>query len=1022
MPSTAVPSYPERISLIPNSGLQFLDFAFDPAAAGRLSCDFREVPGDAERQWVLRPLEETADGDGLFDPVDKTRLTDKDEFYSIDKMKALEPFLGQWVPVPVLRFQANDGYGRPLYDEGPTNWARLWVGKAEQPEDAEDAVSRGAPYRAVLAFDTDLLPPKPVLGYLGPEPEDSEMEREFHFVHKPDDVSWFLNEGWMEQWLIALHHRALRRRKKGRALTPEDFDHACWHFAAYLTFLKVIATCCRLPAVKLVDTVSAEPRHTPVEVDLVLDIGNSRTCGILVESYSRDSFDLNQSYVLALRDLSRPDRIYREPFESRVEFAEARLGRESLSRRSRRTRAFSWVSPVRVGPEAAWLASRKRSSDGLCGLSSPKRYLWDDRPTSQLWHFNGGSLADLPDWEQDEAGGGPRPVGGPIMGFVTDEGDVIRQLAGTTAEADATFAMRASFCRSSLFTFMLHELLLQAVSQINAVDQRLQRRFSEAPRRLRRVILTVPSALPLAELRILRERADGAVKLCWDALGWANDPDRAPAEPQVLIEWDEASAAQILYLYAEIRRRYSEPARMFATLGQQRDQCGREPSLRIASLDIGGGTTDLMITTYALEAGTAITPRQEFREGFRLAGDDILEAVVERHALTAIEAGLAQAGLGDPRALLQSLFSGDRAGLSEQEKHARQIFVGQVLIPVALGMLADYEGEDSLSDRPAFDRAFADYFPGGPPPDASLAYVETAARALQSAGAEPFRLADLRFAAAPSALATTIASVIDKPLADLCEVVAAYGCDVLLLTGRPSRLAAVRDAVLSRLPVPPDRIVPLHRYLVGEWYPFRDATGRIQDPKTTAAVGAMLCVLAEGRIEGMLVRTSRMTLRSTARFVGIMNSEEKIPAEKVLVRDLGLEDDAAAMEEAPAVVEMFTPVTLGMRQLPIARWTATPLYHLDFASPEDVPRLALPLSVELKRQLRGRDTVDEASKEDFRIQSVTDAEGRSRGKGTVSLRLKTISARTDSYWLDSGILTVGVGSATNGGSARGTGA
>lgn len=1017
---SSAPPLPDRISLIPNSGLQFLDFAFDPAAVGRLSMNFREVPGDTDRQWVLRPLEETPDGDGLFDPVDQLRLSDRDEFYTVDKTQALAPFLDQWVPVPVLRFQANDSFGRPLYDPGPTNWARLWVGRVDGNEG-----DGGAPYRAVLAFDTELVPQRPALGYLGPEREDSELEREFHFVHRPDDIAWFLNEGWMEQWLIALHHRILRRRKKGRPLTPEDFDQACWHFAAYLTFLKLIAACCRPPAVKLVDTVSEEPRHTPVDVDLVLDIGNSRTCGILVESYSRDSFDLNQSYVLALRDLSRPHAVYREPFESRVEFAEARFGRETLSRRSRRVRAFAWASPVRVGPEAGWLASRKRTADGLCGLSSPKRYLWDSRPSSQLWHFNAAGEPTPDGAEDPDAAPGPRPVGGPIMGFVTDEGDVIRQLAGTTAGADATFAMRAGFCRSSLFTFMLHELLLQAISQINAVDQRLQRRFSDAPRRLRRVILTVPSALPLAELRILRDRAEGAVKLCWDALGWSEDAAHGPTEPQVLIDWDEASAAQILYLYAEIRRRYGEPARLFGTLGQVREGFGREPSLRVASIDIGGGTTDLMITTFALEAGTAITPRQEFREGFRIAGDDILEAVVERHVLPAIETGLADAGIAEPRTLLQELFSGDRAGLSEQEKHARQIFVTQVLNPVALALLSDYEGEDSLTDRPAFERAFADCFPAGAPPDETLAYVETAARRRQPAEAEPFALAALRFHVAPSALAGTIASVVDKPLADLCEVVAAYGCDLLLLTGRPSRLAAVRDAVQCRLPVPPDRIVPLHRYLVGEWYPFRDAAGRIRDPKTTAAVGAMLCVLAEGRIEGMLIRTSRLHLRSTARFVGVMDNQDQIPADKVLVRDLGLEEDAEAMDEEPATVEMFTPVTLGMRQLPIARWTATPLYHLDFAEPETVPRLALPLAVELKRQLRGRDTVDEASKEDFRIQAVTDAEGRSRPKGMVTLRLKTISARTDSYWLDSGILTVGVagsGTGTGSGTTRENGA
>jgi len=45
-----------------------------------------------------------------------------------------------------------------------------------------------------------------------------------------------------------------------------------------------------------------------------------------------------------------------------------------------------------------------------------------------------------------------------------------------------------------------------------------------------------------------------------------------------------------------------------------------------------------------------------------------------------------------------------------------------------------------------------------------------------------------------------------------------------------------------------DRIVSLHTYRVGDWYPFRSVGGRLTDPKTTAAVGAMVCALSEGQL------------------------------------------------------------------------------------------------------------------------------------------------------------------------------
>ena len=64
----------------------------------------------------------------------------------------------------------------------------------------------------------------------------------------------------------------------------------------------------------------------------------------------------------------------------------------------------------------------------------------------------------------------------------------------------------------------------------------------------------------------------------------------------------------------------------------------------------------------------------------------------------------------------------------------------------------------------------------------------------------------------------------------------------------------VNDIVLAKTPVPPHRIIGMHRYRVGEKYPFRDAANRIDDPKTTVAVGAALCVQAEGRLRNFLLQ------------------------------------------------------------------------------------------------------------------------------------------------------------------------
>ncbi len=83
-------------------------------------------------------------------------------------------------------------------------------------------------------------------------------------------------------------------------------------------------------------------------------------------------------------------------------------------------------------------------------------------------------------------------------------------------------------------------------------------------------------------------------------------------------------------------------------------------TLRIASIDIGGGTTDLAITQYWLDDGVGnnvkITPRLLFREGFKVAGDDILLDVIQLYVLPALHATLKKAGLANPDSLMTRLF------------------------------------------------------------------------------------------------------------------------------------------------------------------------------------------------------------------------------------------------------------------------------------------------------------------------------------------------------------------------------
>ena len=984
---------PKIVSLVPQSGLQFIDLRFALERLPRTPRSFWEQPLPPGQEAAapalvnLRTLSPDDTGT-LFDPV-SGRTPPDEEVYQIGRAQALEPFLGRWVPLPYFRVAAMAAGGREVYDKGPTSWARLRVVELPAPDD------EGNTHHAVLAFDTALRPREEGRPYTAISPTDSERAGEFAFVADRESTAWFMNEPWMAQWLEELLREA--RQAGGRRARTGDEGRGCEHWAHYISLLGALAEAGLMPRVKLVDVVSGSRSYEPISVDLVLDIGNARTCGILVEDDRDSRLNLNNSYALRLRDLSAPERTYARPFESRVEFARASFGKDAIARRSGRSNAFLWASPVRVGPEAVRLSAEARGNEGATGLSSPKRYLWDERPTAQVWRFN-GVAADGVTTEP--------PVSGGFMAFVTEEGEVLRAPRRRRPQGPRQPAVRARFSRSSLMTFLLTEILMQALSQINAVETRYARSFPDVPRRLRRILLTMPPAMALAEQRIFRDRAEAAVRLAWDMLGWGEPGPSTPPEPRVMANLDEATATQLVFLYTEASQRLrGDPGSFFAMTGRHREGYGSAPSLRVASIDIGGGTTDLMVCTYAAEHGQEIVPHQNFREGFRTAGDEVLQEVIQTIILPQVEEALSAAGARDAKALLREVLGGDRGSQSELERHLRRQLVAQVLEPTGLAVLHAYE---RVSERAAGEvlRAKLGALLEDPHVAAPVRYLEQQAA---RAGAPGFKLLETEIGASAGQVDAVVQAVLGPIIADLCEVVFAFDCDWLLLSGRPSRLRAVSDMVLAKMPVPPHRIVGMHRYAAGSWYPFRDATGRVDDPKTTAAVGAMLGAMAEGRLEGFLLRASRLSMRSTARFLGRMELSGQILRGNVLLKDPDREIIGAGAGAAPEVkfgMDFRAPVFLGFRQLDLERWPANRLYILEYANPDNVPRLKLPLRLTIRRTDIDPERPDaEELREDFAVDEILDAEGDPQHKSVVRLRLQTEKSEAG-YWRDTGALAV----------------
>ncbi len=391
----------DEITIVPWSGLQMLDFGFrhsdidlkNQRFIERITGSVTGLDGTMD-EHVLIPL--TGDEDQDAEARHGTR-SDADE-YSISIAAALEPYPGQWVAAPVMRLKTARGQGGEApYDPGPSAWAQMRTIRLDAP-DAET----GHTHRVQLALDTSLGATSAGMLYPAPDREDALGSREFRLVSDPARMDWFLRrlekeadglvvdpESWVSDRLDDLFMALKRAERQGRRLTKDMLPHKLAHWARCLAYLRVLDRATKLPLLRLCNTVGQNNAIQPVAVDLVLGVGNSRTCGILIERLPGEArLDPVRSYPLEIRDLSKPEFLYSGLMESRVEFSEFLICEEKYLRRARRAGGFIWPSPVRIGPEALRLVAGDEGTETTFGISSPRRYLWDDQQVQQDWRFH----------------------------------------------------------------------------------------------------------------------------------------------------------------------------------------------------------------------------------------------------------------------------------------------------------------------------------------------------------------------------------------------------------------------------------------------------------------------------------------------------------------------------------------------------------------------------------------------------------------------------------------------------------
>ncbi|MFJ5158482.1 virulence factor SrfB [Pantoea sp. NPDC088449] len=976
----------QKITLIEDSGVQFLDFGLRlPALQAR-----RQFVRQTANGPLLRLNVDGNSGKFLLYPEDGGPAEVVRPESDIALADSLALLAHQWLPLPVLR--CNSGR---RFIGGPDNWARLHLAPLSQPDGA------GNTHRITLAFDTRIVPEQDGGEQHGLSKADAQNGVSFALAWHNYELGEFLDHTWVDGWLRETFTQQVHAQESRR---EQEVNQALREFeyqAHYLNLLELLGEQLDLAEI----TLHAASHQTPaVNVDIILDVGNSHTCGILVEDHAEESNGLRQTYELQLRDLSEPHQVYNELFESRLEFAETKFGKSNFSLESGRENAFMWPSLTRVGREASRLALLRAGTEGSTGLSSPRRYLWDEARYLPGWRFNANGSSDE-----------PQATALPFTLLINDEGQPLHALA----EDDRLPVFSASYSRSSLMTFMLCELLAQAMMQMNSVAQRQRMPQSQAPRQLRHVILTLPSAMPKPEREIFRRRMQEAIALVWKAEGWhpAEDDFSAASQtkslrpvPDVQMEWDEATCGQMVWLFNETQVNFAGRAEDFFSSMARPDR-PREAdelpgkSLRIASIDIGGGTTDLAITQYRLDDGQGnnvkITPRLLFREGFKVAGDDILLDVIQLWILPALQQSLQKAGLTLAEPLMNKLFGHDSR--MDGQATLRQQVTLQLFIPLAQAVLERYENWDPLDSHSEINALFGELVPQKPA-SAVLAFVNGEIQRTLG-GDSRFDLLDVPLVVSMAQLHGEFLQhrmAIIPALRAMCEVVSLYQCDVLLLTGRPSRFPGIQALVRHLQPLPGSRILSLEGYHTSDWYPF-NKQGRIDNPKSTAAVGAMLCLLAlDLRLSSFWFRAGDFEPYSTIRYLGVLDETSALSDDNLCYSEIDLDRSDFALDRKSSF-RIRGNVCLGFRQLENDRWPASPLYSLSIVDPTLARQVAGESVLRIK--LAVQPGPDNFGPERLVLSDARMDDGTRVPLEQLSLKLNTLSATGNAnaqYWIDSG--------------------
>lgn len=683
---------------------------------------------------------------------------------------------------------------------------------------------------------------------------------------------------------------------------------------------------------------------------------------------------------------------------------------------------FADLSMVRLGQEADDVTHVMRvEGDIRTGLSSPKRYLWADDASwleGANWH-----MADPAD--RCRTGTYASPLRGPYLRFLHEDDNDFLLAEDTPKERglaiDAPHKPRHA--PRAMMTAALYELLCQAYTYVNSWAYRHASGDAGRTREIRTLTLTFPSGMIQEERDRLKTQAQKAVNVFEMTLG-----RQQRVKPELNLSIDEASAVHLTYIWSELRLLGQDPRLWFSTLHQDRGERSRPATLeepeppaaspatrrrlgrseprrlgasarrpgiqeetfgeatneiRIACIDIGGGTSDLMIARYNFESKIDDTIRGQIlhQDGISLAGDQLVKRLLETIIVPRFADSLA---LDEED--VQFLF-GPEVPRNREYRVQRVHWMNRLFVPLAQAYLNN--AVDDVTDEPMShtDPAIVD--------PAVLESLQQVFDKLRGPGCYTVQQ-ELDLYLSKSEFESVVHDVFDELLFDYCRRIVDLNVDVVLLAGLPSKLSYIRQLVQMYLPLSPSRIVPMHQHYAGNWYPYQDDSGHnpgvIVDPKSPVVVGAAIEFMARHGMLPQFKFEMQGKAKENTYYWGVMtDATSGIRRERILFEPA----EEQARDEITEFSTSSQRVIIGRKMSPEEDAQATPVYVLKMDVGDRIGRTNVSVKIKRKRST-------EHEEECLDVESVT---GIVAGEDAIlgeNVRFSWRTLADERYYLDTG--------------------